>query len=173
MKLSLYNLSFRIPVYERSAPFSPLKHKSHYWSRKQSQILSERCTQFSRTLTSSNKGRTKKVVDIRLSFPCLRLTVETLRWILKYICTILTAFRKFLDMTNQGFRWNSNQFNGSLLRVIVEKIIQLMLLAKTEVPDSHNLENHWCIEHARTQLCQLLITRQKVESNQSWQSVAS
>ena len=121
MKLSLYNLSFRIPVYERSAPFSPLKHKSHYWSRKQSQILSERCTQFSRTRTSSNKGRTKKVVDIRLSFPHLRLTVETLRWILKYICTILTAFRKFLDMTNQGFRWNSNQFNGSLLRVIVEK----------------------------------------------------
>ena len=91
MKLSLYNLSFRIPVYERSAPFSPLKHKSHYWSRKQSQILSERCTQFSRTPTSSNKGRTKKVADIRLSFPHLRLTVETLRWILKYICTILTC----------------------------------------------------------------------------------
>ena len=63
----------------------------------------------------------KKVVDIRLSFPCLRLTVETLQWILKYICTILTAFRKFLDMTNQGFRWNANQFNGSLLRIIVEK----------------------------------------------------
>ena len=69
MKPSLNNLSFRIPVYERSAPFC----------RKQSQILSERCTQFSRTRTSSNKGRTKKVVDIRLSFPHLRLTVETLR----------------------------------------------------------------------------------------------
>ena len=24
-------------------------------------------------------------------------------------------------MTNQGFRWNANQFNGSFLRVFVEK----------------------------------------------------
>ena len=74
MKLSLYNLSFRIPVYERSAPFSPLKHKSNHWSRKQSQILSERCTQFSRTRTSSNKSRTFKDLSPSHSFIPLKFT---------------------------------------------------------------------------------------------------
>ena len=67
MKLSRNNLSFQTPVYERLMPFSPLNNKSHNWGWKQSQILPEHSTQFSRTRTSSNKGRPKKNVIFPLS----------------------------------------------------------------------------------------------------------
>ena len=76
-------------------------------------------------------------------------------------------------MTDQGFTETIINLTDHSWRSLSKKIIQLVLsLAKTEVPDSHNLEKHWCLEHVRTQFCQLLITRQKVESSQSWQNLA-
>ena len=37
-------------------------------------------------------------------------------------------------MINQGFRWNANQFNGSLLRVIVEKNNAVNDAGENELP---------------------------------------
>ena len=47
------------------------------------------------------------------------------------------------------------------MTVILEKITTISIVSG----DNHDLTRHWCIEHVRTQLCQLLMIQQKVESN--------
>ena len=95
--------------------------------------------------------------------------------ILRYIffCNFNCVWRIFgHDLPR--IRWDGKQFNGSLLTVVLEKFfIPLVLsLASTEVFDSPHLKNHRCIEQVPTQLCQLLMSQQKVESNQFWQNLA-
>ena len=94
--------------------------------------------------------------------------------ILRYILfAISTAFEEFLDMIYQGFAETGNNLMGHSWRSFSKNFIPLVLsLASTEVFDSPHLKNHWCIEQVPTQLCQLLMSQQKVESNQFWQNLA-
>ena len=109
---------------------SEIRYHESYWGYRCECMLSYLIHKFSRTRTYSNKGRPKKIIVIQLSITSFQkkhkfpsLTFKTGNFTLKswgiFLCNCVWKISKH---ELPRIRQNGNQFNGSLLTIIPEKI---------------------------------------------------